>query len=208
MGACAPSRFVKPLNKGEKSIAFSYGGGVIEYGSAGMPLPLTSISGGYGIDSNTTAFLGLHTTSMYFNNFQIDLGVTRNVFKSEFANISVSPAINFITNIYNKETRLWPQLDINAYKLYGKNKKSYAYFGFSNWFELTKTGSNGQDIPTHWLMNPELGTVIALKRNWSINIELKQLGPFYDNRYSFIPWISLAGKYGATGFYFGFSKTF
>jgi hypothetical protein len=206
--SCAPSRYVKPLNKGEKNIGFTFGGELIEFGNSTIPLPLTSIAGGYGIDSSLTVFTGLHTTSLYFNNLQLDIGCTKNVYASKNGktNISVSPVINFITDFDSPTTRLWPQLDINAYRFFG-TKNHYAYLGFSNWFELANTRANEQPVSQHWIYNPQMGVVFNLKKNWILTTEIKLLAPNKENTYSFIPWKSMAGNYGATGIFLGISKT-
>ncbi len=52
--SCAPSRFVKPLAKGEQAINVAVGGPVITYSNLPVPLPLLSATYGYGIDSSLT----------------------------------------------------------------------------------------------------------------------------------------------------------
>ncbi|HCQ29028.1 MAG TPA: hypothetical protein DIU39_02005 [Flavobacteriales bacterium] len=209
LDSCAPSRYVKPLEKGEKNIGFTFGGEMIEYGSGTIPLPLTSVVGGFGIDTGLTLFTGLHTTSLYFNNLQLDIGCTKNVYASKNGktNISVSPVINFITDFDSPTTRLWPQLDINAYRFFGK-KNHYAYLGISNWFELANKRANDQPIAQHWIFNPQMGTVFNLKNHWQFTAEIKLLAPNQENTYSFIPWKSMLGNYGATAVFIGISKTF
>ena len=207
--SCAPSRYVKPLDKGEKNIGFTFGGELIEYGSGTIPLPLTSVVGGYGLDSTLTLFAGLHTTSLYFNNLQLDLGCTKRIFTNTTGdfNVSATPVINFITDFDSPTTRLWPQLDINAYGFFGE-KNHYAYLGISNWFELASKRANDQPVAQHWIFNPQFGAVFNLKNNWQLTTEIKLLAPNQQNTYSFIPWKSMLGNYGATGLFLGISKTF
>ncbi len=208
--SCAPSRFVKPLNKGEKNIGATFGGEMIEFGNAVIPVPLTSIAGGYGIDSSLTIFGGLHTTALYFGNLQLDAGCTKRLYQSanQNINISASPVLNFIADLNDPVIRLWPQLDVNVYGFFNDEKKHYAYLGVSNWFEPASKRANDQPVIQHWIVNPQMGAVFALKKHWQLTTEIKLLAPNQPNTYSFVPWKSLLGSYGATAVFFGISKTF
>jgi hypothetical protein len=53
--SCAPSRIVKPLEKGEQSLTANLGGPLIKFGSAPIPIPLTSVMYARGISNKTTA---------------------------------------------------------------------------------------------------------------------------------------------------------
>ena len=105
--SCAPSRFVEPLNKGDLSVGANFGGAVIEFAGAPIPLPLTSVEVGYGIDTNLTLHGGWHTTAAFFGNAQIDAGVTYQFLDQNkyIPNVSVSPAFNFIYNFDDQSAR-------------------------------------------------------------------------------------------------------
>lgn len=202
--ACAPSRFVEPLDKGEVTVGGTFGGPVIGFG-APIPMPITSVEVGYGIDTNLTAFAAVHTTAAYFGNLQLDAGITYKLLdqKNYIPNVSVSPSFNFVHNFEYKSTKLWPILDVNAYWNYGQ-RRNYFYVGFNNYFELSSTMANGQDQAQHWLFNPQLGHIIKGKKdNWELTTEIKILGPNLDNSYAFIPYESLTGSRGATAFFIG-----
>ena len=56
LGACAPARFVEPLEKGELTVGGSLGGPVISFGGP-IPMPLSSVEVGYGLDTNLTVLV-------------------------------------------------------------------------------------------------------------------------------------------------------
>ncbi len=204
--SCAQSRFVEPLNKNELSLGAGFGGSVIEYTGAPIPLPLTTIEAGYGIDSNITIHGGWHTTAAFFGNFQMDFGATFKVLdqKKYVPNLSVAPAFNFIYNFDDKSARLWPMLDANAYWNYGK-RHNYFYIGINNYFELKKNKADDQAQGHHWIFNPQIGHLLKGKNKpWQFSFEMKFLAPYVDNSTAFVPYKSILGKYGATGIYLGF----
>jgi len=206
--SCAPARFVEPLQKKQISIGGNFGGPIIDFAGAPIPVPLSSIEAGYGLDSNLTVFTGIHSTALIFNNFQIDAGLTYKLLnqKKYIPNLSVSPSFNFIADINDKKTKFWPILDINAYWNYGK-RNNYFYTGFNNMFELSKTMANEQNQIQPWIFSPQIGHIVKGKSNqWQFLFEIKFLAPNQINTYSFVPYKSLTGQRGATGIYFGFRK--
>ena len=196
---CAPSRFVEPLDKGEVSVGAHLGGPVIEFG-APIPMPITAIELGYGLDSNLTLHGAWHTT-----NFQIDAGVTYKLLNQNKyrPNVSVNPGFNFIYDFDDKAAKFWPTVDLNAYWNYGQ-RRSYFYLGFNNYFELSASKADNQTQTDYWIFNPQIGHIWKTKADkWEIITELKFLAPYKDNSYAFIPYTSLTGKNGANGFYLG-----
>lgn len=213
LASCAPARFVEPLDKKQWAVGANLGGPVIGFGGAVIPVPLTAIEVGYGLDSNLTVHGGLHTTSVLFGNIQIDAGATYKFIdqKKIIPNVSVNPGFNLITDVTNVDdndvrTKFWPTLDVNAYWNYGE-RRNYFYAGVNNYFELSKTMANNQPQANPWLFSPQIGHIIKGKnRSWELTTEVKFLAPNVDNSYTFVPYRSLLGKHGATGFYLGFRK--
>lgn len=202
--SCTPTRFVEPLEKNEISVGGTFGGPVIQFGGP-IPMPISTIEVGYGLDTNLTVFGGLHTTAAVFGNLQLDLGATYQFLKQDdyIPNLSVAPSINFIHNFEYGSTKLWPVLDANAFWNYGA-RKNYFYLGVNNYFELSSTSANGQEQDHYWLFNPQIGHVVkGKKENWQLTTEIKFLGPNLDNSTSFVPYSSLTGSRGATGFFIG-----
>ncbi len=202
--SCAPARFVEPLNKKELAVGLSFGGPTLNYGVP-VPLPLSSLEFGYGIDSNLTCFGGLHTSALLFGNLQFDMGATYKLLNQNktVPNISISPGFNFISN-FDGSTKFWPIFDINAYWNYG-SRLNYFYIGFNNYFELSQTMALDQPQAQHWLFSPQIGHVLKSKTNpGQLSVELKFLGPNLDNSYAFIPYYSATGNRGALGIFLGY----
>ena len=207
--SCASSRFVEPLEKGKQVVALDAGGPTIGFGGAVIPIPLSSVVYGYGIDSNLTAFGSLHLTSLLFSNLQTDIGATYRFYKSTNPYIpSISSSINgnAIWDIDDTKFKFWPQLDINAYWNFGK-RNHYAYLGIQNWWELANTRSQDRPQLDRWLVNPQLGVVFK-SNNWFYSFETKFLAPSHENVNLFVPYFSLLGDKGAQGIYFGIGRKF
>lgn len=198
--ACAPSRFVEPLDKGEWSVGADLGGPVLNFNGAPIPTPLSELEVGYGIDSLTTVHGGLHLTSMLYGNAQLDLGVTRKVLNQEGwrPNISVAGGFNVIYSPSTGKADFWPIFDANLYWNYGR-RRNYLYFGTSNYFDLNGT--------TTWIFIPQLGHVVKGKRDrWQLITEFKWMAPFKRNEAAFVPYYGIA-KQGSLGFYIGVRRT-
>lgn len=204
LGACAPARFVEPLDKGELTVGGSLGGPVISFGGP-IPMPLSSVEVGYGLDSNLTVFGAIHTTAAYFGNLQLDAGISYKFLNQRkfVPNLSASPSFNLVYNFESKAVKFWPILDVNAYWNYG-DRQNYFYVGFNNYFELSSTMANDQPQTQHWIFNPQLGHILKGKGGkFQFTAEIKFLAPYADNSTAFIPYQSLTGSRGATGFYLG-----
>lgn len=213
MASCAPARFVEPLPKKQLSIGANIGGPVLGFGNIFVPTPLSAIEVGYGLDTNLTVHGGLHVTSMFFGNAQVDGGITYRFLKQKklIPNLSVNPGFNLVVDVRDvgeNETRakFWPTLDVNAYWNYGK-RRNYIYLGANNYFELSSTQALDQPQSHHWLFSPQIGHVFkGRNHSWEFITEFKFLAPNIENTTSFIPYRSILGKHGATGFYLGFRK--
>jgi hypothetical protein len=209
ISSCAPSRFVEPLQKKELAAGINFGGPVLDLG-APIPTPLTAVEIGYGLDSNLTIHGGLHTTALYYGNFQIDLGATYKVLNQRkyIPNVSINPGFNFIYDTNDKISKFWPTFDANAYWNYGE-KRSYFYAGLNNYFELSKTMANNQPQKQRWVLNPQVGHVLKSKKgSFQFTTEIKFLAPNQSNEYSFVPYKSILGNNGATGVYLGLRYIF
>jgi hypothetical protein len=199
--ACAPSRFVEPLDKGEWSVGADLGGPILNYNGAPIPTPLSQIEVGYGIDSSITIHGGLHLTSIFYGNAQLDLGATFKVYDQEGwkPNISVAGGFNAIYSPSTGKADFWPILDANLYWNYGR-RLNYVYFGTSNYFDLSGSA-------TTWVFSPQLGHVVKSKLDrWELITEIKWLAPFKRSEAAFVPYYGIA-KQGALGFYLGVRRT-
>ena len=205
IGSCTASRFVEPLDKGEITAGFNFGGPAIGFGGLTIPIPMLDAEVGYGLDTNLTVFGGINATSLYFNNIHVSGGATYQFLEQDrfIPNLSVSPSFQFVFGMSENKASFWPVLDLNAYWNYGE-RRNYFYTGINNYFELTSTMALEQDQAHHWLFSPQIGHVVKGKKgNWQFTTEFKFLGINLDNSTAFIPYKSLTGSYGATGVYVG-----
>lgn len=208
IGACAPARYVQPLEKGEHSIGLDFGGPVIEFSGMIIPTPLSNIHYGYGLNEKTTLFGSLHLTSLAYGNLQTDLGACYKLLDQNkyLPAVSLSPTLNIVNHFSSGATKIWPQMDANAFWEFGE-QKSYAYVGISNWFELSSTRVHNENSIDRWLINPQVGLVFKTA-SWSYTVEIKLMGLSHKNDYVFVPYRSITGSNGATGLFLGANYRF
>lgn len=202
--ACAPSRIVKPLSKGQKVVTGSFGGSLIKFAGAPIPLPFSTLSYGNGLTDKITAFGSLHTTSLLFGNFQTDIGICADVFKKDKFGFSVSPTLQTAVSYKDINSfRMWPSLDLN---LRYEFNKGFMYTGMHNWFELNKSGVNNTSIERTLLPNYHLGFV---KENtkWNHQFEVKYMLPGQAIYPGVVDYIGI-NKKGAIGIYYCLIRKF
>ncbi|WP_317897109.1 hypothetical protein [Aurantibacillus circumpalustris] len=204
---CAPSRYVKPLTKGQKAISFTFGGPLIKFGGAPIPIPFTTLGYGFGITDDITVYGNLHTTSLLFGNAQTDLGATFNLYKKENTfGITAAPSLQLAYNIRNKTGfRVWPSADVNAY-FHLTKKPSYLYAGLNSWFELSTTKEHNETQQKHIIPNIHLGYTVV-KTKWQHQFEFKYLGLGMNNQPGVVDYIGVSGK-GTLGLYYSLIRKF
>lgn len=207
ISACAPSRIVKPLAKKEMAVGATFGGPLIGFAGAVIPIPFTSVYGAYGIDSSLTVFTSVHTTSLAFGNFQTDFGITKQLSKQKgfIPALSISPCLNYIVNFKETDFNINPQVDLNAY-WNRKNGKGYMYIGLDNWFDLTGKKMYGYKYQNFVVFSPQAGYTFE-KKKWNINLECKYIAPYINNRLLVPDYLPFSGK-GVIGIYFGVLRRF
>ena len=202
--ACAPTRIVKPLAKGEQMVSVNLGGPLLKFAGAPIPIPLTSLAYARGVNDKTTVFGSLHTTSLLFGVFQTDIGICQQLYQNtayKFG-ISANPVINFALDRWEWNTKLWPQLDLNLHKEFGTKYMLYA--GVANWFELNKVRPHNEVQKQFVFVNPHLGFYYSPKK-WSYGLEAKYLMGGTKNTPNVADFIGMNG-FGAIGIYFNFIK--
>jgi hypothetical protein len=205
--SCAPTRVVKPLQKGQTNVSASLGGPLIAFKGTTIPIPLSSISAAYGIKEDLTGFAGLHTTALAFGVIQTDLGVTKNILnqKGWVPGISVSPSATLMFDTWEHHFKLYPDIDINAYWNY-RQKQNYVYAGMFNWFELASTRAFNEPQPNHWIPGFYIGHTWS-RKIMEYTLEAKYLEPFTSNKNLVVEYKSF-GNAGAVGLYFGITRKF
>lgn len=203
---CAPSRFVKPLKKNEQAASFSFGGPVIGYAGAAIPIPFTTLAYAYGISERLTLFSGLHLTSLAFGNAQFDLGGTYGIWGNAKNGISTSLALQTAAGLGKSNSfRIWPSADLNYY--YHPNAKaSYAYVGINSWFELSKEKAHAEPIQRHAIPNLQIGYTLV-KAKFQHQFEFKYLGLGIANLPGVVAYKGFGGK-GSMGIYYSIIRKF
>ena len=221
--SCGPSRFVDPLGRGEHAVSASLGGPLANVpGVATIPLPFTSLTYGNGITNNTTLFGSWFSTAAAFGTIQFEVGATHRLWKDEEnkKGISITPAFNIATDKFEWNTKIWPQLDANYYWKYnwrsqiqddlltnGSKKPNMLYAGLGSWYELAGKRVHDEPQTTRVIPMIQLGHDLNWK-SWTFKTEFKFIAPFTSNENLVVDYKSILGNFGATGFYFGFTKRF
>lgn len=206
---CAPSRFVEPLEDNKWAVGASTGGPLVKLDTAlVIPVPLSSIAVGYGLDDKTTVYGGVHTTALLFGTGQLDLGVVRQFAEQDkyIPNVTGALGANMAYSPSAKSFKIWPTIDLNLYWNYGE-RRSYFYFGMNNYFDLSSTLAHNQQQTNRFLLSPQLGHVFKSKWNtFQLTAEVKFIAPYKNDVFAFVDYGSLLGDRGATGVYIGFRK--
>jgi len=204
---CAPSRFVKPLRKNEQAASFSFGGPLIKFSGAPIPIPFSTVAYGYGLNNSVTAFGAIHSTSLLFGNLQTDIGATFNVFEREnHFGLSLSPALQAAYHVGAPGSlRIWPSADLNFY-YHPQKKASYLYAGCSSWFELSRQKAHGEAIRQRAVPSIQTG-YMRVNGKWLQQFQLGYLAPGTANLPGVVEYIGISGK-GAFSFHYSIIRCF
>jgi len=199
IGACAPSRMVKPLAKGEQALGGNFGGPLILFAGAPIPVPYTSGFYAKGFTNKTTGFASVHLTALAFGVFQTDIGVCHELYSNEKLQwgVSVNPAVNIAIDRWEWNTKIWPQLDVNVYKNWGN--KRMVYMGVNNWFEPSASRAHNEKQEKFVYVNPHIGFMYTPKK-WTYGIESKWVAPGLSNIPNVADYLGI-NKKGAIGIY-------
>lgn len=204
LAGCSASRFVKPLDCGQHAVTASFGGPLIRFGGTVIPIPLTSVGYGYGVDTNLTLFGNLHTTSLLYGTGQIEAGICWNVVTVKRFGLNAALSANMTMDKWQKNFRAWPVVDLNA--TFDRKQSGYWYVGLNNWIEFAKQRSHGVNQERQLIFSPQIGHMFV-KEKWRFQLEAKYILPYVKNQPNAVEYIGI-NHYGATGIYFGLYRTF
>ncbi len=205
--ACNTTRFVKPLKQKEVAVGLDFGGPLINFGKAKIPVPFSSVAVGYGVDSTFTVFGGLHITALAFGTAQLDLGITKQVLapqKGWIPGISLSPKLNLMADVFKGNFRIYPELGSNFYWKYLKKQDHFFYLAVASWFDFWPTQKG---LPKQYL-HP----VFALGHTFEnakmrYTVEAKLIGVNSSNKGGPIQFNGI-GDRGTWGFYISVFRKF
>lgn len=209
---CAPSRHVKTLNKGQSAVSANLGGPMINLFGTSVFIPFSSLEIGHGLKDDITLFGGIHTTALLFSTVQTDIGITKRWLQPDSLNklipgISTSFVANTMIDTKEGAVNFYPEIDVNAYWEYRKNKNHFIYIGIGNWFDLSINRAHNESQQTHWIFNPHVGHTWQ-RENWNYNLEFKYLAPNLSNENMVVDYVKIFGSKGASGIYFGVTRRF
>lgn len=205
--SCSATRVVKPLEKGEQSVGAGFGGPVISFAGAPIPVPLSSVTYNNGLDTGITFTASLHTTSMLFGVAHADVGLGIKAYEAldQKWGITANPGIHLMYDLDAGNMRFYPQVEALTWWQYSQ-KPNLLYGGLGTWFELVRTKAHGQVQENEvmpWFM---LGHQFN-RPKWSYTTEVKFLG-FQHERDDVVANYLGPGNRGAFGLFFGVSRRF
>lgn len=204
---CAPSRYIRPLAEKEHAVTANLGGPLIGFAGTTIPVPLSSVGYGYGLNNKTTLFGSVHTTALLYGTLQTDIGVCRSVAViGRRMLFSGNAVVNAAVSKWDGQGRIWPQLDLNLSYSINSNGSSFIYAGLGNWFELSSKRAHEQKQAKHVFLNPQIGVQLT-RRHWDYRIELKGLALGVPNQPNVVDYKGIGGN-GAIGVYFGITRRF
>lgn len=206
--ACNSTRIVKPLAKKKFAIGVDIGGPVIDFASTKIPVPFSSVTLGYGVDSNLTVFGSAYITSAIYGTIQWDLGFVGELFsprKGYIPGLSLGASTQMLVDVFEANFRLYPVLDVNFYWQYLPKYKHYFYFNWGSWFDFWDR-AQGQVNTKLYYPSFSLGHTFENKK-MRYTIEGKYMAPTVSNMGTPLHFNGIDGK-GSWGFYVSIYRKF
>ncbi len=200
LNACTASRFVQPLPEGTLNLSAGVGGPFFDYGGTTIPMPLSAVTAGYGLRGDLTVFAGLHTTELAYGTGHMDLGAVKELMRPVHhrPGVSVTPALNFLLDRWERRFRFYPALDVNAY--WPVLQSDLFYVGTSHWFEPATIRAHNETQTSHWIPTLHSGYT-AHHGKMRYNVEMKYIAPWHSNEDVVVDYLSPT-QTGALGLYF------
>lgn len=206
--SCNTTRIVKPLKTKEFTVGLDFGGPLIDFSSLVIPVPFSSATVGYGIDTSMTVFGSFQITSAVFGTIHWDIGLLREVYKSKKAylpSISLAASTQMMVDVFEANFRLYPVIDANFYWHYWKGKQHYFYFNWSSWFDFW-TKAHNQPKNRAYYPSFALGHTFENKK-MRYTIEAKYIDPFSSNQGVPVQFNGIGGM-GSWGVYLSIFRKF
>lgn len=207
IASCSPVTMIKPLEKDQWATGASFGGPLIGFGDLTIPVPFTTLSGAYGVDTNATVTAKIYPTAALFGVAQVDIGLLYRFRDSEKwkPGISALPQAMYMIDRWEGRSSFYPSLDINAW-WNANSRGDFFYIGATNWFELRNKGALGRDQQQRWIPALNAGYTLV-KKKWNTSFEFKYLAPGNSNQNLVIDY-KAPGQNGATAIFISFTRKF
>ena len=117
VASCAPTRYVVPLTKKEKSISVSFGGPIIEERGYITPVPFLSFTYAKGKTKSLTYFGGLQLSSLLDGFYAVEVGALKEWkwWSKKKIGFTTNFVANAMTDIIDGGFTFFPQFDANLY---------------------------------------------------------------------------------------------
>ncbi|MFZ9549483.1 MAG: hypothetical protein EBQ77_09195 [Sphingobacteriia bacterium] len=187
---CTSTRFVKPLNKGQKAVFGNFGGPLIEFSGLPMPIPFATVGFGYGLHNRISIYNSVDVTSALFGVWHHEIGMSAHVykFKNELA-ISVQPGLHLFQNLQTFNAfRMYPVMDFTIYKEYIQ-KHFILYCNGRFWMNAYRELQNQNTLTS--------GIHFGIQKNttsWAHQFELGITAPGIPNTPNVVDFIGIQKK--------------
>lgn len=209
LSACGVHHSARPLDKGEHRVGATFGGPMVAFGGAVIPLPNLVVQGASGVaelnDKPLELDYGLNVTALAFGQLGLHLGGSYLLLEQKGA----IPALSVTDRIYIYNNYISPtttpeakgfsfvdQLEVTASWLV---KEQLIYGGLAQYTDLKSPGL---------ILSPFMGLDLSHGSGpWSVQIEGRYMGVNLSKEVNTIEWVGV-GDRGAVAFNLGFSRTF
>lgn len=180
--SCNSTRIVRPLAKKEVAVGIDFGGPIIDFKSLKIPVPFSSVTAAYGIDSTFTAFGSVYITSAIFGTVHWDMGVVKEILKPQkgyIPGLSVGLNTQMMVDVFKGNFRVYPILDVNLYWQYLPKHRHYFYLNWGSWFDFWDR-AHGQVNTNIYYPSVALGHTFENKK-MRYTLEVKMIAPNIGN---------------------------
>ena len=194
LASCAPTRYVVPLTKKEKSISVSFGGPVIEERGYITPAPFLSFTYAEGKTKSLTYFGGLQLSSLFDGFFAVEAGALKEWkwWSKKKIGFTTNFVANAMTDGIDGGFTFFPQFDANLYWHFmsdphyfcdcpGDPKwNMFLFTGFQSHYNVVSDFDLKTPFNSDFLFSPHLGLSIGPGAS-RLAAEVKWIQPWVDN---------------------------
>jgi len=182
LGACATTREVRALGRGNTAYGASLGGPLVEALGVDLATPILTVGGGYGLRDDLDLFGNLDLTAALYGDLHLEPGLAYHPVIREAGfvpTLTVAGSAHLITNFV--DARVYPQLTLaGAWRI---RRRHLLYVGADS--------AMGFGATTRVVVGPLVGGELRLGRV-GLTLEAKWLAPYYDVAPTAPSWISPA----------------
>lgn len=177
------------------------GGPLIQFSGLVIPVPISQIGIGYGINQNLTGQMGIGTTAASFGVGHLQAGILYGISPCGKGSpgITFQSQQHFFMDKWKGQFRWYPELGFSGFYDWS-DKKNLIFLSAASFLEMEKLNAfiKNQSFLIPWI---GLGYQRHLDK-WNWHFEARWLAPFEDNRHLVVDYVTPGAK-GGIGIYFG-----